>query len=212
MWATPAGTRCLLPCENKLVRQAIFQLYEELRYVDEESGELILGVPLFDHTSYPTKIFTLYYIYQHMRNPDLEAPTTAAWSDSTVNAIYRYIKMMVAQNNGESWRWRKWVGAALGEAGLRDDRIPDTDAPAKEWIEKVEWWYENCFGYPEDWENAERVMDMDPKLAAEFREALRLPDNYFSEPFPLVMQGKYLKAIEFFENELANDRPGGAFA
>lgn len=208
MWQTPIGDRVLTGAERTLFVLAAQQLYEELRY-DQSKYDVVTktewqsGNPLFDNEPLRTRVCAVYSVAEAFLDAEKESPSLFAWSESALHAIVAFCKEQLenelAGNSSYNNPNQKWQATFKDALRWTRHDIPDNPArlPSafKEWVAERWTW-------DEDWKAADLLMDLDPERCSKLKAMLGLHQDYFSEPFPLHTHGKYLGAVEFFE-ELA---------
>ena len=206
MWHTPIGDRVLTGAERALFVLASQQLYEELRF-DQSKYNVVTQTEwqsnntLFDNEPLRTRVCAIHDVANAFLNETVVAPQLYAWNESTLHAIAAFCKNQLKSEiegdhfyNNSNQKWQKTVKDALRQTRFK--------MKGDDLIKSFSEWAAERWTWDEDWKAADLLMDMEPERCAKLKAMLGLHQNYFSEPIPLLTHGKYLGAVEFFE-ELA---------
>ena len=192
MWHTADGTRTLAGAEARLIRETAGELVDAIRAEKSQDSSVQLDILLFDQLSWQQQLMMLCKVLKPLLDSSLEPPEATALMEATVAAIYAQMyggveceiemEQMSPQGEDGDTRRRQEIVEAIRENGAEcEGTWPDPECVVMEtWelaIAEVQGWVLA----DEDWQMDGLTLDVPPDKGREFKQALGIRDDYFTD-------------------------------
>ncbi|MFB3106225.1 MAG: hypothetical protein ACE1ZA_15075 [Pseudomonadales bacterium] len=190
MWHTANGKRTLAGAEARLIRETAWDLVDAIRAEISLDSSVQFGILLFDQLTWQQQLVMLFKVLKPLLDSSVGSPTATALLDATIAAIYAQmnsgveceIDMEQTSPQGEEGdtELRQRIIEAIREHGA-EGNWPDPECVVMDaWeltIDAVQGWVLA----DEDWQMDGLTLDLPPDKNREFKQALGIRDDYFTD-------------------------------
>src|SRR5262249_43028215 len=175
------------------------EIVEEITYEDPDLHPHV-GVPVFDSLDPKTQVFALAYVLRHLAEPDLPSPDLYAWNEGTAWAMFvkagheleMEFEFETAPDIDDDlkFRFRCLIRDALKVVDASARRPPLRSRNLSIWEDCLDVIADHLF-WDHDFLDEAAYADLDPLGSKLLKKQMRIADDYFSTPPPLVREDDY---------------------